>query len=247
MTVCDICGTATPVGDGYVLTSAEVSASERYWRNQLPKYRPMILGLDNLEAKEKYLVERVVKCASDPTDWLVCEPCGQLFSFDRPEARHSALRGVKRASEGSADVQAALEAARPVIHHLCSTPVEPGLSSEKTRKYWQCGACGTFYPKGEEREMIERSLQACLDVAGGVTCSVCRTRYEVADVYSGKFDMREDDDVIDRMVAEPHNVSFNKAAKTWSYKGRAIRGAATTASAQAAESRRWWRFWRGFR
>lgn len=76
---CDICGAIARHGDGYVLTSSEVSASPHYWENQLPKFASVVAAIDDIQEKANFLVERIAQYALDPTGWLVCELCSTPF------------------------------------------------------------------------------------------------------------------------------------------------------------------------
>lgn len=247
MNKCDICSTETDVRAGYILTTTEVTSSERYWRNQLPKFRTIVLGLDGLQSKQNFLVERIAEYASDSSDWLVCEPCSQLFNFDRQEARRCALQGERRISAGPAEIEAAVRVARPVIEQLCNSPAEPLTTPRQLKKYWQCIECGMIYAKDEDsRQVAEFFLESSGggNISGGITCSKCRTRYEATKIYRGDYDMMEDDALMDQVIADSNNAEFDAFTKTWSYKGKMIRGPASVGLKQTSKKKRRWQFWK---
>ncbi len=239
---CDACGFEVEQREGFVLTSSEVTASSRYWENQLPKFAIGVAAFQNVQDKTSFVVERMAEYVYDPSGWLICEPCSLLFQFDRDSARCCAMEGQDRPDAGPADLETAVIAARDAIECLCRE-VEPGGEGDPvaTKAHWQCTRCGALYVKDPDgRATSELVLEAGGMISGGITCADCRTRYSMADVYSGRFDMREDDALVAAAISDPGNVTSDPVTKTWYYKGLPLKG---PSPANAPRSR-WWQFWR---
>lgn len=236
---CDICSSETDRKSGFILTSTEVTSSLRYWQNQLPKFKHAIASIDDPQAKADFIVEKVAQYALDPSGWLVCEPCSQLFEFNRALARESALNGQDRPDVGPGDLEMSVSTAKPVIKELTAVPTATHVPP-KTKRHWQCPRCGALYVKDDDsRQLNEMLLRFGATLSGGVTCADCRTRHDIADVYSGKYDMTEEDDVVAAAIADAANTHMDEKTNTWYHNGRALAGPRRLSVARKP----WWRFW----
>lgn len=97
--------------------------------------------------------------------------------------------------------------------------------TSSSKRYWQCPSCGAIHFKNEGTA----ELVALLDTipSGGSTCSDCGTRSDAGEIYSGALDLDAPDELIDRMLADPGNVSSDPDTKLWHYQGHVIRGPAS--------------------
>ncbi len=94
---CDACNKELAENDGYLLTTAQVTASVVSWKRFLQKtveQMPDLLNDSNL------LSRMVFARGSSDSPWQVCEECSLMYEFDRNHA-HSELQRFRQTGEPS--------------------------------------------------------------------------------------------------------------------------------------------------
>ena len=86
MGVCDVCNREIEEPEGYLLTTREVVTSTRYWS----AYLGLLLTKHPASQIQNRLLVVVGRMASSDTPWMVCQNCGEFFSFDHGERRAKA-------------------------------------------------------------------------------------------------------------------------------------------------------------
>ncbi|MEN6394277.1 MAG: hypothetical protein ABFD53_10755 [Anaerolineaceae bacterium] len=101
MPLCDVCNKKLDDDEGYLLTTAEITASKLSWKCFLERTisdMPEVLHNPNL------LSRAVFARASSDSPWQVCEQCSTMFEFNRKHAHTEWLhfRQTGEPSEGFA-------------------------------------------------------------------------------------------------------------------------------------------------
>jgi hypothetical protein len=120
MPVCDVCDQELRWKDGYVLTTMQVTTSERYWSYVFKNQWAMYVS----HAKDaSFLFGLVQNQAGQDTGWLVCEECSRLLSFDREQAKRYARKHSSRPpGAGPADIGRSVAAAQAAVNKLLAKP-----------------------------------------------------------------------------------------------------------------------------
>jgi len=93
--VCDICSSAVMKGKGYLLTTADVVGSPRYWKKYFDRHQAQFKAM-GIEAYEAFLGNAVLRfscakmVAGQQLPWLVCCNCIDMFSINREQASEHA-------------------------------------------------------------------------------------------------------------------------------------------------------------
>ncbi|OEU66714.1 MAG: hypothetical protein BA863_03820 [Desulfovibrio sp. S3730MH75] len=134
---CDICGTYVEWSDGYLLTTAEVVLNHSYWE-YLFGAMPVVHASPE-EQNDRY-IGIVKKCSSDPSGWLVCPKCSNMFNFDRKKARQYAIkvRGSRHPESAQVDFNEAWQYAKKAAFlGLVKGVYEIEKSKKSEKKWWQ--------------------------------------------------------------------------------------------------------------
>ena len=137
--VCDVCSCGLKVGQGFQVTTAQVTENPEYWVRcfsgglRLLPERCKELGISLIDAIGSASVER----SRDPTPWLICASCFRRLGIEDPTARTFGLRfwethrGFARddAGPGSAELSeaSAIERFYRVLGPIHTDPSIPTL------------------------------------------------------------------------------------------------------------------------
>lgn len=95
---CDICNQELIGDEGYLLTTAQVTASVVCWKSFIKNTaKQMTELLDNSNLLSRVVFAR----GSSDSPWQVCEACSPMFEFDHDHA-HSELIRFRKTGEPSA-------------------------------------------------------------------------------------------------------------------------------------------------
>jgi len=95
--VCDVCGRAIRLTDGFTLTTRQVVTAPKYWEFVLAGIEP-VPETAAVRSIEGFLR----RYCGDPSGWLVCEECISKFpTVDRAIARGQAMEFWGRGADGS--------------------------------------------------------------------------------------------------------------------------------------------------
>jgi hypothetical protein len=89
MPLCDSCNKQLSDNEGYLLTTAQITASVLSWKNFLLKSASQMPELLN---DSKLLSRMVFARGSSDSPWLICEECAAMFEFDHNHAHAELLR-----------------------------------------------------------------------------------------------------------------------------------------------------------
>jgi|GEM_PF-2829424 transcription elongation factor Elf1 len=223
--ICDICGFETTLQNSYLLSTKDVASSMNYWEQQLSRFAPIVRQMNNEQEKINILHNEIKRITDDDSSWLVCEACSNKFNFDKEKARERALNPDALVNDKKCNYEETVKFITPLIEKICAVESSSFLTEKETKKYWQCLNCGGVFFK-KDREMNEFFLKTG-SVMGGITCGSCHTRYNLEDIYKGKYDMYADDEIIDEMFANPSEVNSDNNTKTYFFRGQIIKGPAS--------------------
>lgn len=97
MPLCDSCNKELSDDEGYLLTTAQITASVLSWKNFLIKsamQMPEVLNDSNM------LSRMVFARGSSDSPWQICEECAAMYEFDRHRA-HADLLSFRQTGEPS--------------------------------------------------------------------------------------------------------------------------------------------------
>jgi|GEM_PF-4765091 len=98
---CDVCNADMNNGEGYILTTRQVVASEDYWDGTLAMAASMVKSLSG-DTGDVFLQMGVQQTCAQSTGWMVCESCISRFpKVDRNTARGYAMEFWSRGAQGS--------------------------------------------------------------------------------------------------------------------------------------------------
>jgi len=89
MPLCDSCNKELSDSEGYLLTTAQITASVLSWKTFLLKsinQMPQLLNDSNM------LSRMVFARGSSDSPWLICEQCAAMYEFDHAHAHTELLR-----------------------------------------------------------------------------------------------------------------------------------------------------------
>lgn len=107
--VCDVCSHSVRTGSGYILRTADVVSSSRYWEHNLESLRQM-----GAKLSMSLVMRAVGEMSEKHSPWIICDDCIDLFDADRSSARRLAMKywsSGETPKGGPGDPDVALKAA----------------------------------------------------------------------------------------------------------------------------------------
>lgn len=84
MAICDVCNQEVATGEGYLLTTRQVTSTPLYWEHAF-NHQWSYYGKMDPEGKSLALTVR--QQARQSSAWLICEKCIHLFNVDSAQVR----------------------------------------------------------------------------------------------------------------------------------------------------------------